>query len=65
MINYQEIYKNKIISIEEAVSLIKSDTDVIVAQCASEPQGCMSKFHLIKDQVQSIIRFYFIYINLH
>lgn len=54
MINYQEIYKNKLISIEEAVKLIKSDTDVIVAQCASEPQGCMSKFHLVKDKVHNV-----------
>lgn len=54
MVSYQEIYKNKLISIEEAVKLIKSDTDVIVAQCASEPQGCMSKFHLVKDKVHNV-----------
>ncbi len=54
MVNYQEIYKSKIVSIEEAVGFIKSDTDVIVAQCASEPQGCMSKFHLVKNKVQNV-----------
>jgi len=54
MINYSEIYKSKLISIEEAVEHIKSDTDIIVAQCASEPQGCMSKFHLVKDKVQNV-----------
>lgn len=54
MVNYKEIYKNKIVSIEDAVSLMKSDTDVIVAQCASEPQGCMSKFHLVKDRVHDV-----------
>lgn len=54
MINYQEIYKSKVVSIEEAVKLIKSDTDIIVAQCASEPQGCMSKFHLVKDKVRDV-----------
>jgi acyl-CoA hydrolase len=54
MINNKEIYRNKLISIEDAVSLIKSDTDVIVAQCASEPQGCMSKFHLVKDHVRDV-----------
>lgn len=54
MISFNEIYKSKIISIEEAVNHIKSDTDVIVAQCASEPQGCMSKFHLVKDQVHNV-----------
>lgn len=54
MVNYQEVYKSKIVSIEEAVNLIRSDTDVIVAQCASEPQGCMSKFHLVKDKVKDV-----------
>lgn len=54
MNNFQEIYKSKLISIEKAVSFMKSDTDVIVAQCASEPQGCMSKFHLVKDQVHNV-----------
>ena len=54
MDNFQEIYKSKIISIEEAVQFLKSDTDVIVAQCASEPQGCMSKFHLVKDKVKNV-----------
>ena len=50
----QIIYKEKLISIEEAISFIKSDTDIIVAQCASEPQGCMSKFHLAKDRVTDV-----------
>lgn len=46
----EKIYKEKLISIEQAISFIKSDTDIIVAQCASEPQGCMSKFHLAKER---------------
>jgi acyl-CoA hydrolase len=50
----ETLFKNKLISIEEAVGLIKSDTDIIVAQCASEPQGCMSKFHLAKDRVADV-----------
>lgn len=54
MDNFQEIYNSKLTSIEEAVKLMKSDTDVIVAQCASEPQGCMSKFHLVKGQVHNV-----------
>ena len=54
MKDYQKIYSNKLISIEKAVGMIKSDTDIIVAQCASEPQGCMEKFHLMKDKVQDV-----------
>jgi acyl-CoA hydrolase len=51
---FQEEYKKKHVSIEEAVAKIKSDDDIVVAQCASEPQGCMSKFHLVKDKVQNV-----------
>lgn len=54
MKDFQKIYHDKLISIEEAVNLIKSDSDVIVAQCASEPQGCMSKFHLVKDKIENV-----------
>jgi len=54
MKNYQQIYQQKLISIPEAVALMKSDTDVIVAQCASEPQGCMEQFHLAKDRVTNV-----------
>ena len=36
------------------VKLIKSDTDVIVGQCASEPQGCMAEFHTVKDKVKDV-----------
>ena len=49
MSDFEDIYLKKLISAEEAVSHIKSDSDIIVAQCASEPQGCMSKFHLAKE----------------
>jgi acyl-CoA hydrolase len=52
--DYSAKYKNKLIAIEQAVELLKSNTDVIVAQCASEPQGCMSKFHLVKDKVREV-----------
>jgi len=48
MTSVESVYQQKLISIEEAVGLIRSDSDIIVAQCASEPQGCMSKFHLAK-----------------
>ncbi|OGS45356.1 MAG: acetyl-CoA hydrolase [Elusimicrobia bacterium RIFOXYB2_FULL_62_6] len=47
-------YKRKLISIDEAVSRIKSGDDVIVAQCASEPQGLMSRFHTVADKVENV-----------
>ncbi len=51
---WEEIYKSKLTGVDEAVALIKSGDDVIVAQCASEPQGCMSRFHTIADRVEDV-----------
>ena len=52
--NHQDTYRSKLVAIDDAVSHIKSDDDVIVAQCASEPQGCMSRFHIVADRVQNV-----------
>ncbi|MFA5137912.1 MAG: acetyl-CoA hydrolase/transferase C-terminal domain-containing protein [Elusimicrobiota bacterium] len=45
---------DKLISIEDAVAKIRSGQDVIVAQCASEPQGLMSAMHLAAEQVEDV-----------
>jgi acyl-CoA hydrolase len=47
-------YAEKLITAEEAAAKIKSGDDVIVAQCASEPQGCMSKFHTAAPRVKDV-----------
>lgn len=54
MTDWMDLYKRKLISIDEAVGRIESGNDVIVAQCASEPQGCMSRFHTVKDRVENV-----------
>ena len=46
-------YAEKLITAEEAAAKIKSGDDVIVAQCASEPQGCMSRFHTAAPRVKN------------
>lgn len=50
----ESVYKSKLINAEQVADLIESDTDIIVAQCASEPQGCMGKFHLAKGRVHDV-----------
>jgi acyl-CoA hydrolase len=52
--NPTDIYRSKLIAIDEAVTHIRSDNDVIVAMCASEPQGCMSRFHIMADRVENV-----------
>lgn len=45
-------YAEKLITADEAAAKIKSGDDVIVAQCASEPQGCMARFHTAAPRVK-------------
>ncbi|WP_026852473.1 acetyl-CoA hydrolase/transferase family protein [Geothrix fermentans] len=52
--NHRDIYRSKLLPIDEAVSHIQTGNDVIVAQCASEPQGCMSRFHIVGDRVENV-----------
>lgn len=54
MKDFNEIYQSKRIALDEVAGLIRSDSDIIVAQCASEPQGCMSRFHLAADRVTDV-----------
>ena len=51
---WKEEYKGKLVDLDTAVSRIASDNDVIVAQCASEPQGCMSRFHVVAEKVHDV-----------
>ena len=51
---WRDEYKRKLVDIDSAVSRIESGNDVIVAQCASEPQGCMSRFHIVADKVRDV-----------
>ncbi|MCD6543166.1 MAG: acetyl-CoA hydrolase/transferase family protein [Flavobacteriaceae bacterium] len=54
MNKFIQTYNKKLTTAKEVVKLIKSDTDVIVGQCASEPQGCMAEFHTVKDKVKDV-----------
>jgi len=54
MSNWKEEYRKRLVSIDEAIQCIKSGDDIIVAQCASEPQGTMSRLHTIADRVQDV-----------
>lgn len=54
MSDWNEEYRRRLVSIDEAIQVIKSGDDVIVAQCASEPQGTMSRLHTIADRVTDV-----------
>ena len=54
MSDWKEEYRKRLVPIDEAIRVIKSGNDVVVAQCASEPQGTMSRLHTIADRVTDV-----------
>lgn len=54
MKDYTKTYQNKLIEASKVPDLFISDSDIIVGQCASEPQACMEQFHLAKDRVENV-----------
>lgn len=54
MNRYQEEYKRKNISLEEALRKIKSNDDIILGTGGEEPLGIMSQFHTIRDRVENV-----------
>lgn len=51
---YKSLYEHKLISIEDAINFVKSDMNLVVGMCASEPQGIMKNLHLVKDRVKNV-----------
>ena len=54
MIDLIDEYGKKCVTAEEAVAHIRSDFNVVVAQTAGEPYGCMEKFHIVADRVKNV-----------
>lgn len=54
MKDYTKTYQSKLIEASKVPDLIISNSDIIVGQCASEPQACMEQFHLAKDRVENV-----------
>jgi len=50
----QEIYKQKLITIEEALGKIKSDDSIVSALSSSEPKEILSRLHTISDRVKGV-----------
>lgn len=52
--NWQQVYKDKLITREQALSKIKSGDHVISALAAAEPKGILTDLHTIADKVQDV-----------
>ena len=51
---YIEMYKSKKVTVDEALSKIKSGDRLGIAAAAMEPMNILSKLHTIKDRVENI-----------
>lgn len=54
MKDYQEEYKNKLITVDKALEMVESDTDICVSLAAAEPMGFMERLHEVRDRVQNV-----------
>ncbi len=54
MSGHLDEYKSKLRSIDDAIQCIQSGYDVVVGQCASEPQGTMARLHTLAPRVEDV-----------
>ena len=54
MSKWDDEYKSKLRPIDEAIRCIESGYDVVVGQCASEPQGTMARLHTLAPAVRDV-----------
>ena len=54
MSRWDDEYKSRLRSIDEAIQCIQSGYDVVVGQCASEPQGTMARLHTLAPRVRDV-----------
>lgn len=52
--NYQELYKSKVVSVEEALREIKSGQEIACGLIAAEPVTMLAQLHTIKDRVENV-----------
>ncbi len=54
MSRWDDEYKAKLRPIDEAITCIESGFDVVVGQCAGEPQGTMARLHTLAPKVRDV-----------
>ncbi len=54
MSKWDDMYRSKLRPIDEAIQCIESGYDVVVGQCASEPQGTMARLHILAPKVRDV-----------
>ncbi|HOZ71572.1 MAG TPA: acetyl-CoA hydrolase/transferase C-terminal domain-containing protein [Spirochaetales bacterium] len=54
MSRWDDEYRSRLRPIDEAIQCIESGYDVVVGQCASEPQGTMARLHILAPRVRDV-----------
>jgi acyl-CoA hydrolase len=54
MSRWTDEYKSRLRNTDEAIQCIQSGNDVVVGQCASEPQGTMARLHILAPRIQDV-----------
>lgn len=52
--NYSKEYESKLITVDKALEMVESDTDMCVSLAAAEPMDFMSRLHEVSDRVQNV-----------
>ena len=52
--DYKQEYHSKLISIENALEMVESDTDICVSLAAAEPMDFMNRLHEVSGRVQNV-----------
>lgn len=52
--DYREEYQSKLISLDKALEMVESDTDICVSLAAAEPMDFMNRLHEVADRVQDV-----------
>lgn len=54
MSRWDDEYKSRLRSTDEAIQCIQSGYDIVIGQCASEPQATMSRLHTLAPRVHGV-----------
>ncbi len=51
---WENQYKNKKITVDDALNMVKSDYDIVVGLASAEPMDFLERLHEVKDNVENV-----------
>lgn len=52
--NFKDEYKKRLITVDDALNMVKSDTDIVVGLGPAEPIAFLDRLHEVKDNVENV-----------